>query len=245
MASWPHGEAATAICSCRPVVVWLSDWPGSRPVVVPSELRPRAQTAGSVPATDQPTTALFWSSIPADGELAPAPVDTCTSACRPVPSAVNERAHTPVVPVWSDSQATVKSPLTFAAMAGCCCCPLLKVLAERRDSTTAPFAFARRVSPTLKKPLPSVSSSQTTVASPEADTATSGRWCDPPLRFTVTSYAFVVVPVYPDALTVAAALPWMSSQTTVKATAVVLPGAPSGSTDTLGTICWPALLALA
>src|SRR6266540_1321019 len=147
-ASWPQADAATAICSCRPAVTWLSDWPGSRPTVVPSGLRPRAQTAGSVPLTDQPTRALLWSSMATDGVLAPAAVDTGTSACRPV-------------------------------------------------------------------------------------------------SFTVISYAFVAVPVNPAAFTVAAAVPWMSSHTTVKATAVVLPGAPSGSTDTLGDSCWPAVLALA
>src|SRR6266540_3118391 len=228
-ASWPQADAATAICSCRPAVTWLSDWPGSRPTVVPSGLRPRAQTAGSVPLTDQPTRALLWSSMATDGVLAPAAVDTGTSACRPVPSALNDRAQTPAAPVWSDSQATMRSPLKFAATAGCRCCPLPKVLAERWDRTTDPFAFARRVSPMLKKPFPSVSSSHTTVASPEADTATSGRWCDPPVWFTVISYAFVAVPVNPAAFTVAAAVPWMSSHTTVKATAVVLPGAPSGS----------------
>jgi hypothetical protein len=44
---------------------------------------------------------------------------------------------------------------------------------------------------------------------------------------------------------VAAALPWMSSQTTLNATAVALFGAPSGSTATFGLTCCPALSALA
>jgi hypothetical protein len=39
--------------------------------------------------------------------------------------------------------------------------------------------------------------------------------------------------------------PCTSSQTTVKATAVALPGVPSGSTATFGTIWSPAAFALA
>ncbi len=54
-----------------------------------------------------------------------------------------------------------------------------------------------------------------------------------------------MVPVNPAAFTVAAALPWTSSHTTENATAVVLPGAPSGSTATRGRVCWPSALALA
>jgi hypothetical protein len=37
----------------------------------------------------------------------------------------------------------------------------------------------------------------------------------------------------------------MSSHTTVNATALVLPGTPSGSTETFGKTCWPSVLALA
>ena len=84
------------------------------------------------------------------------------------------------------------------------------------------------------------------MASPEAETATSGLWCDPPAAFTVTSYALVVVPVNPAALTVAGALPWMSSHTTENATAAVRRRAvgvdrrPAGGSAARPRWRWPA-----
>ena len=83
------------------------------------------------------------------------------------------------------------------------------------------------------------------MASPDAEVATSGLWCEPPAALTATLYGLVVVPVKPAARTVAGELPWMSSHTTENATAVGLFGAPSGSTATLGWICWPSVFALA
>ena len=118
----------------------------------------------------------------------------------------------------------------------------LLTVAERVRRTagevTAPFVRPGRTSPTLYAALASPSSSHTTTASPEAETATSGLWCWPVVCEAVTSQARVVGPVYPAALTVAGVPVWMSSHTTVKATAPP-EGAPSGSTATRGLICWP------
>ena len=89
------------------------------------------------------------------------------------------RVQAPAVPVWSDSHATAKSPLKLAATDGCVCWPPVLAFATRRDSVTAPLVRPSRIRPTLYDALASPSSSQTTTASPEADTATSGLWCCP------------------------------------------------------------------
>jgi hypothetical protein len=66
--------------------------------------------------------------------------------------------------------------LKFAATDACNCAPAVVAFAVRRDRLIAPFVRASPTSPTLY----AVSvdpSSHTTIASPEAETATSGLWC--------------------------------------------------------------------
>src|ERR1700754_2400108 len=180
--------------------------------------------------------------MPTDGALPP--VATSTSPYRAVPTESKDRVHTPAVPVWSDSHATAKSPLKLAATDACVCCPPPFRLAVRRESVAAPLARPSRTSPMLYDAFASPSSSHTTTASPDADTATSGLWCCPVVCDAVTSHARVVGAVYPAAFTMACAPVWMSSHTTLNATAPLV-GAPSGSTATRGLICCPSALVLA
>jgi hypothetical protein len=88
--------------------------------------------------------------------------------------------------VWFDSHATAKSPLKLAATDAFVCAPVALAFAVRRDSVTAPVVRARPTSPTLYD-VSVLPSSQTTIASPEADTATSGLWCWPVAVEAVTS----------------------------------------------------------
>src|SRR5690349_24632332 len=103
--------------------------------------------------------------MPIDGWVAA--VATWRSAWRAVPVDVNVL----VAVVVPDCQATAKSPLKLAATDARVCSPVRVAFAVRRDRLTAPFVRASRTSPTSYDALASASSSQTTTASPEAETA--------------------------------------------------------------------------